>query len=69
MPLDDRLRDGLRRDADSIVADTDRHLATVAGRARVGTSATGWLVAAAAAVVVIAMLIPVSYTHLTLPTN
>jgi hypothetical protein len=57
MPLDDRLREGLRADADLVVPDTDRHLAVVRGRGRVGPSTTGWLVAATATIVVIAVLV------------
>ena len=57
MPFDDRLRDGLRREADPIVPDTERHLAAVLGRSRDGTGVTSWLVVATAAVMVIALLV------------
>lgn len=57
MPLDDRLRDELGRDADPVAPDTERHLAVVRGRGRARPSTTGWLLAATATIAVIAILV------------
>jgi hypothetical protein len=57
MPLDDRLREGLRQDVEHVLPDTERRMRAIRRRGEPRSGSIGWLAAAAAAVAIVAILV------------